>query len=109
MASMAGNGTRDDAILVVEDEEPIRELVATALRFRGFRVETAGSGREALAEARNAAYALVVLDVNLPDLDGFEICRKLRSAGDQVPVIFLPPATTRSTCGPGSPAVATTT
>jgi two-component system OmpR family response regulator len=89
MASKAGNGTRDDAILVVEDEEPIRELVATALRFRGFRVETAGSGREALAEARNAAYALVILDVNLPDLDGFEICRKLRSAGDQVPVIFL--------------------
>ncbi len=89
MATVAGDGVRDEAVLVVEDEEPIRELVATALRFRGFRVETAGSGGEALAEARNAAYALVVLDVNLPDLDGFEVCRKLRAAGDRVPVIFL--------------------
>ncbi len=89
MATVAGDGTRDEAVLVVEDEEPIRELVATALRFRGFRVETAGSGGEALAAARNAAYALVVLDVNLPDLDGFEICRKLRAGGDRVPVIFL--------------------
>ena len=80
---------RDEAILVVEDEEPIRELVATALRFTGFRVATAASGREALAEARNAAYNLIVLDVNLPDVDGFEICRRLRASGDQVPVIFL--------------------
>src|SRR3712207_8386816 len=45
--------SREESILVVEDEEPIRELVATALRFTGFRVETAASGREALGEARN--------------------------------------------------------
>ncbi len=80
---------RDEAILVVEDEEPIRELVATALRFTGFRVETAVSGGEAIAEARNSPYDLIVLDVNLPDLDGFAVCRKLRSNGDQVPVVFL--------------------
>lgn len=86
---MGERGPRDEAILVVEDEEPIRELVATALRFAGFRVTTAIAGREALAEARNAAYALLVLDVNLPDLDGFAVCRKLRADGDQVPVVFL--------------------
>lgn len=89
MTTATGERAPDEAVLVVEDEEPIRELVATALRFRGFRVETAGSGGEALAEARNGAYALVVLDVNLPDLAGFAVCRKLRAAGDPIPVIFL--------------------
>ena len=68
---------RGETILVVEDEDPIRELVSTALRFTGYEVATAASGREALAEARNATFDLLVLDVNLPDLDGFEICRKL--------------------------------
>jgi two-component system OmpR family response regulator len=80
---------RDESILVVEDEEPIRELVATALRFTGFQVVTAASGREALAEARNGIFQLIVLDVNLPDVDGFEICRRLRAGGDRVPVNFL--------------------
>ncbi len=86
---MRQQSSRDETILVVEDEEPIRELVATALRFTGFRVETAVSGGEALAQARNTAYDLIVLDVNLPDLDGFAVCRKLRAGGDQVPVVFL--------------------
>lgn len=78
-----------ESIFVVEDEEPIRELVATALRFTGFQVTTAISGRDALVEARNTPHDLIVLDVNLPDLDGFEVCRKLRAAGHQVPIIFL--------------------
>ncbi len=81
--------TRDQSILVVEDEDPIRELVSTALRFTGYTVTTAASGREALSESRNATFDLLVLDVDLPDLDGFEICRKLRSDGNQVPVVFL--------------------
>ena len=80
---------RDRSILVVEDEDPIRELVSTALRFTGFTVTASASGREALAEARNGAFDLLLLDVNLPDIDGFEICRKLRGDGNQVPVIYL--------------------
>jgi two-component system, OmpR family, response regulator len=81
--------TRGERILVVEDEEPIRDLVTTALRFTGFAVETAATGPEGLALARNDAWHLLVLDVNLPGLDGFSLCRKLREAGDEAPVIFL--------------------
>jgi two-component system OmpR family response regulator len=81
--------TREERILLVEDEEPIRDLVATALRFTGFTVETAANGPDALALARNDAWHLLVLDVNLPEIDGFALCRKLREAGDAVPVIFL--------------------
>ncbi len=89
MNAFAGHTSRDQTILVVEDEDPIRELVTTALRFAGFTVEAVGTGLRALAESRRSAYDLIVLDVNLPDLDGFAICRKLRSEGSQVPVIFL--------------------
>jgi two-component system, OmpR family, response regulator len=81
--------SREERILVVEDEEPIRELVTTALRFIGFAVDSAATGPEGLALARNAPWHLLVLDVNLPGLDGFAITRKLREAGDTVPVIFL--------------------
>jgi two-component system OmpR family response regulator len=80
---------RSETILVVEDEDPIRELVSTALRFTGFQVETAASGGAALSQARNGSFDLLVLDVNLPDLDGFAVCQKLRSGGDQTPVVFL--------------------
>ena len=82
-------GTRAERILLVEDEEPIRDLVATALRFTGFTVETAANGPEGLAQARNNAWHLLVLDVNLPGMDGFALTRKLREAGNDVPVIFL--------------------
>ena len=89
MITSTNRPTRDQTVLVVDDEEPIRELVATALRFTGFKVETAETGREALVQARTGQFDIVVLDVNLPDLDGFEVCRKLRSDGDLVSVIFL--------------------
>jgi two-component system OmpR family response regulator len=80
---------RSERILIVEDDDAIRELVSTALRFTGFGVETAAAGSSALAEARNASYDLIVLDVNLPDIDGFSVCRKLREDRNDVPVIFL--------------------
>jgi two-component system OmpR family response regulator len=86
--SFAGR-QRPETILVVEDEEPIRELVTTALRFTGFTVQGTGNGREALVLARTKPFDLLVLDVNLPDVDGFEICRTLRAAGNQTPVVFL--------------------
>jgi two-component system, OmpR family, response regulator len=81
--------SRNETILVVEDEDAIRELLATALRFTGFSVETAASGAEALSEARNGKFDLLVLDVNLPDVDGFTVCRKLREDNNRVSVIFL--------------------
>ena len=85
----AARTEREERILVVEDEDPIRDLVATALRFTGFPVWTAASGREAIAEARNEDFDLLVLDVNLPDIDGYEICRKLRADGNPAAVIYL--------------------
>ncbi|HYP61756.1 MAG TPA: response regulator transcription factor [Thermomicrobiales bacterium] len=80
---------RTERILVVEDEDAIRDLVATALRFTGFPVSTVASGRAAIAEIRNERFDLLILDVNLPDIDGFEITRKIRADGNNVAVIFL--------------------
>ena len=81
--------TPEARILVVDDEANISDLLATALRFVGFEVATAANGREALAAASTFAPELVLLDVMLPDTDGFEVCRRLRADGDRVPVIFL--------------------
>jgi len=86
---MVGRGSRDETVLIVEDEEAIRDLVSTALRFTGFNVETAATGKDALAMARSLAPDLMVLDVNLPDVDGFEVCRRLRADRCDVPVIFM--------------------
>ena len=76
-------------VLVVDDEPNIRELVQVALTFHGCTVVTAASGQEALRCAAASEPDLVVLDVVLPDLDGFEVCRRLRARGDEVPIIFL--------------------
>ena len=79
-------------VLVVDDEEHITELVAMALGFNGFEVERASSGRMALAAVERRRPDLIVLDVMLPDLDGFEVARRLRQgegAGTRVPIIFL--------------------
>jgi two-component system OmpR family response regulator len=79
----------DAQILVVDDEDNITYLLGTALRHFGFGVLTAGSGREGLALATDAKPDLMLLDVMLPDLDGFEVVRRLRDAGLQVPILFL--------------------
>ena len=76
-------------LLVVEDEPNIRELLATSLRFAGFEVETAGDGTTALAMAAESEPDLVVLDVMLPDVDGFEVTRRLRDRGRQQPIVFV--------------------
>lgn len=76
-------------VLVVDDEPNIRELVQVALKFHGCSVTTASSGKEALRQAEAMRPDLIVLDVMMPDMDGFEVCRRLRAAGNEVPVIFL--------------------
>jgi len=76
-------------ILVVDDEPAITDLLGTALRYMGFEVTTAATGFEALQTAASASPDLIILDVMLPDLDGFEVCRRLREYRDFVPVIFL--------------------
>jgi two-component system OmpR family response regulator len=83
---------RQPLVLVVDDEEHITELVAMGLRYNDFAVERAGSGREALEAIDRRRPDLVVLDVMLPDLDGFDVIRRLRrteGAGARVPIIFL--------------------
>ena len=74
---------------MVDDEAPITELLSTALRYMGYEVTTARTGAGALESASRTPPDLVVLDVMLPDIDGFEVCRRLRADGDFVPVIFL--------------------
>jgi two-component system, OmpR family, response regulator len=85
---MAEN-THIPKVLVVDDEPNIRELVQVALSFHGCTVVTAATGKEALRCAEASQPDLVVLDVMLPDLSGFEVCRQLRARGDEVPIIFL--------------------
>jgi two-component system, OmpR family, response regulator len=76
-------------VLVVDDEPNIRELVQVALKFHGCSVTTAATGKDALRQAEANRPDLIVLDVMLPDMDGFEVCRRLRGLGNEVPVIFL--------------------
>ena len=76
-------------MLVVDDEASIIDLVATALRYERFPVEVAPSGRSALTAATSFRPHLVVLDVMLPDLDGFEVQRRLAAAQVRVPILFL--------------------
>jgi two-component system OmpR family response regulator len=76
-------------VLVVDDEEYIRDLVSSAMRIAGFDVRGASDGHGALAAVASHQPDLVILDVGLPGLDGFEVCRRLRDEGDSTPVIFL--------------------
>lgn len=76
-------------LLVVDDEPNIRELLSTSLRFAGFEVISAANGAEALRLAEQQVPDLLVLDVMLPDMDGFTVTRRLRQAGFHIPVVFL--------------------
>ncbi len=76
-------------ILAVDDEHYITDVLATALRFEGFDVETADTGASAVEAARRGAFDLIILDVMLPDLEGTDVCRQLREGGVGTPVLFL--------------------
>ena len=82
-------GRLEARLLVVEDEPTILELLSGSLRFAGFDVLTAASGREAMRLAGASRPDLILLDVMLPDGDGFAVVRALRAGGPRVPVIFL--------------------
>jgi two-component system, OmpR family, response regulator len=76
-------------LLVVDDEDALVDMLRDALRFAGYEVHVARRGFEAIKAAADVDPDLVILDVNLPDIDGFEICRRLRADGSDVPVVFL--------------------
>jgi CheY-like chemotaxis protein len=76
-------------ILLVDDNLNVLSFVQPALEQKGYRVTTAGDGLEALYQAETLAPALIVLDIEMPELNGLEVCRRLRERGDETPIIFL--------------------
>jgi two-component system OmpR family response regulator len=76
-------------VLVVDDEPNIVDVISMALRFEGFAVDSAGTGADAIAAVAASKPAVMVLDVMLPDIDGFEVARRLAGAQTGVPIIFL--------------------
>jgi len=76
-------------ILLVEDEQGLASVLKRGLQEHGYAVDAAGDGEEALAFAESEPYDLIVLDVMLPDLDGFSVCRRLRAMRSTVPVLML--------------------
>ena len=87
---MSTNAARESArILVVDDEPNIVDVVSMALRFQGFAVESAGTGADALAAVTRFKPELILLDVMLPDMEGFEVARRLGAQQGRVPIIFL--------------------
>lgn len=89
MDDVAGAGRDGRRVLVVDDEHSIVDAVSTALRYEGFAVDTASNGRAALSALQEGDYDLVVLDVMMPGIDGFEVGRRLREDGMTVPILFL--------------------
>jgi two-component system, OmpR family, response regulator MtrA len=78
----------DERLLLVEDDASIREIVSIGLSAAGFRLITATDGRDGLAKARAGSFDAVILDVMLPSMDGFEVCREIRKFS-RVPVVML--------------------
>jgi two-component system, OmpR family, response regulator len=76
-------------VLVVDDETNIRDLLSTSLRFAGFEVQTAANGAQALTLVQENEPDIILLDVMLPDMNGFSITKKLRSSQIQIPILFL--------------------
>ena len=76
-------------LLIVDDEDNLRSMLSAALRHNGFEITTATNGREALEMVAESAPDLIVLDVMMPEVDGFEVCRRLRADNNNTPVLFL--------------------
>lgn len=76
-------------LLLVDDEDNLRTMLEAALRHSGFEVHPVANGRDAIEAVATIRPDLVVLDVMLPDLDGFDVCKRLRSSGDRTPILFL--------------------
>ncbi|MQA25403.1 MAG: response regulator [Micromonosporaceae bacterium] len=89
LTDSAGHAGPEAHLLVVEDDPNILELLGASLRYAGFEVDTATEGAEAVESILRRRPDLVVLDVMLPDMDGFEVARQIRSGGDRTPVVFL--------------------
>ncbi len=77
------------SVLVVDDEPAVRASLERALALRGYRVELARDGADALDQLAERAPDVILLDVMMPGLDGFEVCRRLRSVGDRTPILLL--------------------
>lgn len=76
-------------ILLIEDDESIRELVGVNIGYLGYEIDVAGDGISGLRKAIENEYALVILDINLPGLGGMEVCQQLRKQKERIPVIML--------------------
>jgi two-component system, OmpR family, response regulator len=76
-------------LLLVDDEDNLRSMLDAALRHSGFDVHPVANGRDAIDAVPEVQPDLIVLDVMLPDLNGFDVCKRLRSSGDRTPVLFL--------------------
>jgi two-component system OmpR family response regulator len=88
-ANRNGDGPAQARVLVVDDEPNIVDVIAMALRYEGFEVDAAGTGAEALAKVRDTRPHVLLLDVMLPDMEGFEVARRLGAERARVPIIFL--------------------
>jgi two-component system response regulator MprA len=86
---MKSSPDRGGRVLVVDDDPDVRRAVETALELEGHKVTTAGDGLGALTRLGQSEFDAVVLDVLMPNLDGFEVCRRLREAGNRTPVLIL--------------------
>jgi two-component system, OmpR family, response regulator len=88
MDRVTDNGTHH-RVLVVDDEPNIVDVISMALRFQGFDVESAGTGADAIAAVAAFKPELIVLDVMLPDMEGFDVARRLGAQRARVPIVFL--------------------
>jgi two-component system OmpR family response regulator len=86
---MNSTAATNHRVLVVDDEPNIADVISMALRYQGFDVETAGDGASALRAVKDFRPELIVLDIMLPDMEGFEVARRLGAQRGHVPIIFL--------------------